>query len=229
MEAAYTKRDLMAALTPTSEVGLLALCLPSVLLCLTERWLTFAYDRRWTPFRHDARWSVALWRTVLYWVLTLFRLVYMIVAMATLTISTGYAITLILVLVTSLAAGQFFIELRNDSEHERENYNLLSTSSPMIRRPRAKSKPDAIFIHPTQSNLARADARALELGLADETDHVARPASPSAHHAGSWGHGQGRAAARAMLSHPSRREKVAEEQRQLWNPSSPESDGYGSS
>jgi hypothetical protein len=229
MEAAFAKRDLMAALAPESGAGLLAVCLPSALLCLAERWLTFAHDRRWTPFHHDTRWTAALWRTALYWALTLLRLAYMIVAMATLTISTGYAITLVLVLVTSLATGQFFIELRDDSEPERENYNLLNSSEPMVRRPRAKSKPDAIFIHPMQSNLARADARVLELGLAQETDRVARAASPPAHNPGSWGQGQGRAAARAMLTHPPRREKVSEERRHLWNPSSPESDGYGSS
>ena len=149
--------------------------------------------------------------------------------------------------VTSLAAGQFFIELQNSSDHERQyvvpifhanslsndvtyrDYNLLNTHSPMVSRPRAKSKPDAIFIHPTDSNLARADARALELGLAGATDRVARQPSPPPHRPGSWGQGEGRAAARAMLvgSHAASLEKDPE-RRQLWNPSSPESDGYDS-
>ena len=36
---------------------------------------------------------------------------------------------------------------------------------PRPNRPRSKSKPDSIFIHPNHSNIARADAVALELGL----------------------------------------------------------------
>ena len=33
-----------------------------------------------------------------------------------------------------------------------------------------RSKPDSLFIHPNESNLARADAVALELGVASDTE-----------------------------------------------------------
>jgi hypothetical protein len=41
-----------------------------------------------------------------------------------------------------------------------------------IERPRSRSKPDNIFIHPNESNLARADAFALELGVGGDTELV---------------------------------------------------------
>lgn len=40
----------------------------------------------------------------------------------------------------------------------------------VVTRPRSRSKPDGIFIHPNQSNVARADALASEMGLAGSTD-----------------------------------------------------------
>ena len=64
----------------------------------------------------------------------------------------------------------------------RSSVNLMqpSTSSsfdaastqPFIGRPRSKSKPTSIFIHPTESNVARADAAAQQLGIFGDTDLV---------------------------------------------------------
>ena len=63
-------------------------------------------------------------------------------------------------------------------------------------RPRSKSKPDDIFIHPAQSNIARADAVAMELGLAGETERVQGYALPED---SAWEVGKGRDLAREML------------------------------
>ena len=65
-------------------------------------------------------------------------------------------------------------------------------------RPRSKSKPDDIFIHPTQSNIARADALALQLGLAGETERVQGMKVPVPEDTG-WEVGKGKDFAREML------------------------------
>jgi len=66
-------------------------------------------------------------------------------------------------------------------------------------RPRSKSKPDDIFIHPTQSNIARADAFALQLGLAGETERVQGYKAPEQEDTG-WEVGKGKDYAREMLA-----------------------------
>ncbi|KAF5313146.1 hypothetical protein D9619_002640 [Psilocybe cf. subviscida] len=102
--------------------------------------------------------------------------------------------SLILTIVFALSAAQFLIELRKlpkpsyalprtrnpydtssqpllseDHHHQfQSNYPLTSVKT----RPRSKSKPEAIFIHPAESNIARADAVALEMGLAGSTERV---------------------------------------------------------
>jgi hypothetical protein len=61
--------------------------------------------------------------------------------------------------------------LSEDNHHHYQsepNYALTSVKT----RPRSKSKPEAIFIHPAESNIARADAVALEMGLAGSTERV---------------------------------------------------------
>ncbi|KAI0785427.1 hypothetical protein BC629DRAFT_518759 [Irpex lacteus] len=59
-------------------------------------------------------------------------------------------------------------------------------------RPRSKSKPDAIWIHPTESNIARADARAIQLGLIEgDTDLVRANQLPSEGET-AWEVGKGR-------------------------------------
>lgn len=72
-----------------------------------------------------------------------------------------------------------------------------------MRRARAgKLKPAGLFIHPNNSNLARADAVAVELGLHRSTERVEAPRSSSDSDDGgmaAWGQGRGREAARHLL------------------------------
>lgn len=70
-------------------------------------------------------------------------------------------------------------------------------------RPRSRSKPDAIFIHPTESNLARADAVALELGLSGNTDRVQGNVYDLEE--APWATGAGQKAARTLLGAAHRR------------------------
>lgn len=63
-------------------------------------------------------------------------------------------------------------------------------------RPRSRSKPDDILIHPAQSNFARADAVALQLGLGGETERVQGFMVPEA---SAWEIGKGKDLAREML------------------------------
>ena len=74
-----------------------------------------------------------------------------------------------------------------------------SSSYPPTRsnRPRSKSKPDSIFIHPNHSNIARADAAAVQLGLAGDTDLVKGNVYPA--DGETWEHGRGRDVARELL------------------------------
>lgn len=74
----------------------------------------------------------------------------------------------------------------------------------VITRPRSRSKPDDIFIHPNQSNLARADAVALELGISGDTERVRGNNYPQDEAA--WEHGKGRDVARALLGASDRRD-----------------------
>jgi hypothetical protein len=84
-------------------------------------------------------------------------------------------------------------ELRRNATH-----SLSISPSPTNRRPR----PDDIFIHPNQSNIARADAVALQLGLAGATDFVSTaghiPSTPKTS-GPKWEHGKGKELARAMM------------------------------
>ncbi|EKM61552.1 uncharacterized protein PHACADRAFT_135311 [Phanerochaete carnosa HHB-10118-sp] len=178
----------------------------TALLCLAERALTYAINKNWTPFActRRSRFRRAVWKSVLYWVVTFARLLYMLVAMT-------FSIGLILVSVTSLSVGQFVIEYLdnhgpdhtgNDVETVKEP--LLSSSptsrdqqSP-VRRLRSKSKPASIFIHPAQSNIARADAAAIHMGLAWDTELVkGNMHAPGGEPA--WKIGRGKDLARQMM------------------------------
>uniref|UniRef100_A0A8H7Y9U1 Uncharacterized protein n=1 Tax=Psilocybe cubensis TaxID=181762 RepID=A0A8H7Y9U1_PSICU len=114
--------------------------------------------------------------------------------------------------VITLSAAQFIIELRNlpkardvypHQKYESISRPLLSdeeqTYPPRTvkTRPRSKSKPDDIFIHPTQSNIARADAVALEMGLGGETERVQANTYPREE--SGWEVGKGRDMARELL------------------------------
>lgn len=76
----------------------------------------------------------------------------------------------------------------------RENSYALSSRE---NNHRSRSKPEDIFIHPTESNIARADAAALELGLAGNTERV--QGNTYAGKEAPWEAGTGRDAARALL------------------------------
>jgi hypothetical protein len=67
----------------------------------------------------------------------------------------------------------------------------------MTTRPRSKSKPDLdIFIHPAESNIARADALAMQMGLAADSQrvHIAPPGSAK------WETGKGPDVAKQLLT-----------------------------
>ena len=71
--------------------------------------------------------------------------------------------------------------------------------SPPTIRPRAKSKskPSDIFIHPNYSNISRADAMAVEMGIHGDTDRV--KSNTAAEDDNAWELGKGRAVARELL------------------------------
>jgi len=73
----------------------------------------------------------------------------------------------------------------------------------MHRRSRTKSKPEAIIIHPGDSNLARADAAAQELGIACDTERVKLNHYPGEQDA--WEYGKGREIARQLLGDAAQR------------------------
>ncbi|THH20482.1 hypothetical protein EW146_g869 [Bondarzewia mesenterica] len=77
--------------------------------------------------------------------------------------------------------------------------SLDKPRSPPSARPRAKSKskPADIFIHPNHSNIARADAAAVEMGIHGDTDRV--KANVTTDDGDAWVPGKGRALARELL------------------------------
>ncbi|KAI0713106.1 hypothetical protein C8T65DRAFT_645493 [Cerioporus squamosus] len=180
----------------------------TIFVCLSERLLTYAISKKWNPFRRRSRAGTALWRTCLYWLVTLDRLLYMLIGMT-------FSFGLIIVAVTTLAAGQFVIEYldlspqsSHDLEHVKEplltspnddRFSESSSTYPPTRpnRPRSRSKPDSIFIHPNHSNIARADAAAVQLGLAGDTDLVKGNVYPA--DGETWEPGRGRDVARELL------------------------------
>lgn len=82
-------------------------------------------------------------------------------------------------------------------DQDEEGRQYPPKSMPVQTRPRSKSKPDAIFIHPTESNIARADAAALEMGLAGDTELVKGHSYMKEEPA--WEIGKGKDLAREML------------------------------
>lgn len=84
-------------------------------------------------------------------------------------------------------------------------------TAPATTRPRSKSKPDGIFIHPTHSNIARAEVIAVRMGLDTQNEYVdpssyTYPRSPSqnsdspAHgNRRGWGTGNARDVARGLF------------------------------
>jgi len=184
---------LLQSLHLDSTLHFIAGSLLIIVLCLTERSLTVAISKKWAPFQWTRRsrfWSSA-WSASLYWLATMLRLAYMLVAMS-------YNIGLIVVTATALAAGQFLTEYLNTapqgsrttsiqrSYHLDDDEPLLGTitpeESPIAPRvqpkrihTKARSKPDGIFIHPNESNIMRAESIALEMSTRD-TELVKSPA-----------------------------------------------------
>jgi len=125
-------------------------------------------------------------------------------------------IGLIAVAATVLASAQFIIELyRPPQTHRRDSfasepllhasedhYSLPSTT--FNSRPRTKGKPGNIFIHPIESNLARADMAAQQLGLQGDTDRVKAQTYPPQDDG--WELGKGRDVARSLLGGNGRRD-----------------------
>lgn len=130
--------------------------------------------------------------------------------------------------VFSLAAGQFFIEYYEQpydpdprkyasvrvlttlylfiySTPATSSCHISLSPSPLpMRKTRSRAKPTELFIHPNNSNLARADAAAVERGLHGSTERVsvgaARTSSDSDDdHERTWERDRGRDAARALL------------------------------
>jgi len=99
-------------------------CFIVIVICLSERYLTYLMSTKWTPLRIKSPVALAIWRSLMYWVVTLQRLLYMLIGM---TFHAG----LILVAVTALSFGQFFIELKDtkSSSDSSESYHPLLNSS----------------------------------------------------------------------------------------------------
>jgi len=176
--------------------------LSSVLItvvCLSERFLTVVLNKHVQPrWAQRSRLANAVWRSSVYGLVTLLRLLYMLVAMS-------YQLGAIAVVVVTLSVGQFVSEYFEYQEPDWERHveePLLGTSAGRRRlagsiRPHSRSKPTAILIHPNESNLARADAAALELGIAGDTELVKGNRAPDGQE--SWQQGKGRDVAREMF------------------------------
>ncbi|TFK26781.1 hypothetical protein FA15DRAFT_667071 [Coprinopsis marcescibilis] len=153
----------------TSFPSLLLASLLLIVICVMERLVSHYHGeaKLSKATSHRARWRLALWRFLLYWIATVLRLCYMLAGMT-------FNMALLLVMATSLSVTQLFIELRKPSNPENDSFqpleqrhsDLLLPSNSSLElggghiktRPRSRSKPDDIYIHPNESNIARADA-----------------------------------------------------------------------
>ncbi|KIK99481.1 hypothetical protein PAXRUDRAFT_131945 [Paxillus rubicundulus Ve08.2h10] len=170
-------------------------------VCLSERFLTVVLNKHVQPRWARSRLANAVWRSSVYGLVTLLRLLYMLVAMS-------YQLGLKFTLQSHRccrkeACSQACASLRPrlltscTQVVTLVEEPLLSTSVGRRLRPHARSKPTAILIHPNESNLARADAAALELGIAGDTELVKGNRAPDGQE--SWQQGKGRDVAREMF------------------------------
>lgn len=89
---------------------------------------------------------------------------------------------------------------RSPLQHEESPLTGTNDSAPSpATRPRSKSKPTHIFIHPAESNLARADAAALQMGLTGDTERV-KGNMHSMEGEAAWKMGEGKGIARQIMS-----------------------------
>ncbi|KAH7339011.1 hypothetical protein B0J17DRAFT_717441 [Rhizoctonia solani] len=114
----------------TSWLTFAAACLITSAICLSERYLTYLISTKWTPLHSKSPVAVSLFRSVLYWVVTLERLIYMLIAMS-------FHAGLIIATVTSLSIGQFIIELQEakSSSGATESYHPLRDSVDLDNEP----------------------------------------------------------------------------------------------
>lgn len=116
-------------------------------------------------------------------------------------IAMTFNISLILVIVISLSFSQLIlVELQDIRSADARLYGTIpplldSHGHIMNVRSRPRPRPDSIYIHPSESNIARADAIALELGkelgVSVENGHKEGEG---------WQPGRGEDAAMALLS-----------------------------
>lgn len=120
--SAFMFRSLRITSWPT----FVAACLITAAICLSERYLTYLMSTKWTPFGKKSPVAVSLFRSAMYWIVTMERLMYMLIAMS-------FHAGLILVVVTSLTFGQFFVELQEakSTSGSDESYHPLRDSVDM--------------------------------------------------------------------------------------------------
>ncbi|CUA72884.1 copper transporter [Rhizoctonia solani] len=114
----------------TSWLTFAAACLITATICLSERYLTYLISTKWTPVQSKSPVVISLFRSALYWVVTLERLIYMLITMS-------FHAGLILTTVTSLSIGQFFIELQEAKSFTQatESYHPLRDSIDLDNEP----------------------------------------------------------------------------------------------
>ncbi|KAJ8518779.1 hypothetical protein ONZ45_g4211 [Pleurotus djamor] len=148
--------------------GFLLGSLLTIAVCLTERLLTFAGEKQWVPSKVKAsRFKFAAWKALSYWIVTFLRLMYMLIAMS-------LHLGIIVVIVTTLATAQFFIEFHKDGDTSsrlhlgvREPLLEQGVESPYplsLARTR-RHRPDRIYIPPSDSNLALAGVVPVQMDL----------------------------------------------------------------
>ena len=86
----------------------------------------------------------------------------------------------------------------NETAPAEQTEPQTEASQQVVTRPRSRSKPSKIFIHPADSNLARADAAALQLGIGGDTELVKGVQCPPTGET-AWKTGKGRVLARQLM------------------------------
>ncbi|KAI6120691.1 hypothetical protein EDD16DRAFT_830044 [Pisolithus croceorrhizus] len=140
-------------------------------ICLVE---SKKFRPRWASRSQVA---CASWDASLYGLVTLFRVLYMLVIMS-------YQAGIIAVAVISLSVGQFLVEYHLNHARAADSDRLVN--EPLLGNP----------VEHLGSNLARADAAALELGIAGDTELVAGNRLPDD---GAWENGKGSIVARELF------------------------------
>jgi len=122
----YGEHVLFSSLRLSSPFNFLLASLLTIFLCALEKTLTYVLSSKWNPLPlRNSRFGDAAFRASVYWILTLTRLLYMLLAMT-------FHVGLILVAVTTLSAGQFVIEyLETVHPHAERNY---ADATPLLGR-----------------------------------------------------------------------------------------------